>query len=386
MSRSEQHWITVGAIVLTGLFLAELLTDYTPVKAGALFLLLAWLPLLVLHELGHALAARWLGWEVQEMVIGFGKELYRFRAFGTLVRIRVVPVEGYVLPNPRDLKHARLKSALIYLSGPGIELLLVLGLWLWLGSALTSPSDAYGVIALQSLALGALMGAGFNLLPYASGNGMSDGLGALVSLFGTDELFRHRLSSLDVRDVRRQLYLERWERAQELLDEARAKYPNDELLSGLQAVHLAATGRSTEAFELLESLGHPNEKPPLVRHDLLLSAAWVVLLCGDRSLLHDAQQACERALIDADASVRANTMLGRVLLERGQPQAALVPLLRAYQQTLEADDETQLLAYLILAARQSNQPELAARFATVLRPERLGQSLRARLDLSSEPA
>jgi hypothetical protein len=286
MNKGERRAVAAAALILTGLFSAELLSHYTPVKASMLFVLLFWGPLLVLHEAAHALTARWLGWGVQEVVIGFGKELYRFRIGQTLVRIRMVPVEGYILPNPKSLERARLKSALIYLAGPGSELLLTVLLWIALGERLTSPTDDYALIAAQSLALAALMGAGFNLLPYASGSGVSDGLGAIVSLLAGDDVFKHRLSMHHVKAARRWLYLELWDRALAAIDVGLEQHPGDEQLLGLRAVAIAGSGDQSKAIELLESLGHPNDKPMALRHELLLDAAWVVLVSNDHSLVH----------------------------------------------------------------------------------------------------
>jgi len=378
MNRNERRAVATIALILVSLFTAELLSHYTPVKASMLFVLLFWGPLLVLHEAAHALVARWLGWGVQEVVIGFGKELYRFRIGSTLVRIRMVPIEGYILPNPKSLERARLKSALIYLAGPGSELLLTLLLWVMLGDKLTARTDDYSLIAVQSLALASLMGAGFNLLPYASGSGVSDGLGAIVSLLAGDDVFKHRLSMHHVKAARRWLYLELWDRALAEIDAGLEQHPGDEQLVGLRAVAIAGQGEPERAIELLESLGHPNDKPMALRHELLLDAAWVVLVSNDHSLIHDAQQACERALLDAEDSVRANLMLGRTLLERGQYEPAFDALMHGYRQTVEAEEEPQFLAYLGISARGMQRSDYAERFLSALDPAAIGPTLRQR--------
>lgn len=379
MTRGERRVVGSIALGLCGLFVLELLYNYTPVKASVLWVVVFWVPLLVLHELGHALAARWVGWNVQEITIGFGKDLFRFRYRGTLIRLRAAPLEGYVLPNPRDTKQARLKSAFIYLAGPGVELALALGCWLWFGDALTTRTDDPAMIAIQSLTLAALLGAGFNLLPYSSGSGVSDGLGAILSLFANEELFRQRLSLQYVRAARSALYLEQWERALGVIEDGLARHPADDQLLGLRAVAIAGAGEEQRALDMLEELGHPNDKPPELRHELLLDAAWVVLVSNDQTLLHDAEQACERALGDVPDSVRGNLMLGRVLLERGQASAALQILLRAYRRATEPDEEAQLLAHLTLAARQLDQTDTAERFLSALNPDTIGPRLRARV-------
>src|SRR5690606_17260025 len=230
MTQPEQRTVVVVSLILGGLFAAEMFSNFTPAKVSIALVVVFWVPLLVLHEVAHAAAARWVGWSVQEMVIGFGKELYRFRFGETLVRIKLLPLEGYVLPNPTTLHNARLKQAFIYLAGPGVELLLVIALWLLLGKDLLASDGGYGLIALQSLALAALLGAGFNLLPYASGSGVSDGLGAILSLFAPDELFTHRLVMVHVRQARRALLREQWPQAAAAIEEGLARHPGNEQL------------------------------------------------------------------------------------------------------------------------------------------------------------
>ncbi|MGI6364548.1 MAG: RIP metalloprotease RseP [Bacillota bacterium] len=52
--------------------------------------------IILVHELGHFLAARRVGIEVEEFSIGFGPKLAGFSAAGTQFSIRVIPMGGYV--------------------------------------------------------------------------------------------------------------------------------------------------------------------------------------------------------------------------------------------------------------------------------------------------
>jgi len=131
VSSGERTFVVVISLAFVGLIAADLAQSFSPNKLGALFVLLFWVPLLVLHELAHALAARWLGWHVSEIVIGFGRELLRFRIGETQLRLRAMPLEGYVVPSPVKIGRARLEQALIYAAGPfsqGLVLLGVVGL------------------------------------------------------------------------------------------------------------------------------------------------------------------------------------------------------------------------------------------------------------------
>lgn len=65
--------------VVLGLFVAEICHDYQPVKLSALLVVLFWVPLIALHEAGHAVVASLLNWYVGQVVIGMGRLLTSFR-------------------------------------------------------------------------------------------------------------------------------------------------------------------------------------------------------------------------------------------------------------------------------------------------------------------
>ena len=147
----EKWMSTIVAGIFIGLVFAELLTDYQPRKLGAIFLLLAWIPLLFLHEAGHAIVARLCGWNVERVVLGFGHRMKKFSIGKTVVDIRAVPIEGFVLPVPTNLRRPRLKSALIYAAGPLFEALLLGFIVLIVRSdRLLISTDDVGMIALQA--------------------------------------------------------------------------------------------------------------------------------------------------------------------------------------------------------------------------------------------
>src|SRR5688572_16153726 len=89
-SRGERLWLALFGAGFLGLIAADLAQGFSVRRLSVLFVLVAWVPLLALHELGHALGARAVGWHVTEVVIGFGRELLRFRIGATRVRIRAV--------------------------------------------------------------------------------------------------------------------------------------------------------------------------------------------------------------------------------------------------------------------------------------------------------
>lgn len=343
--------IAVGLIVLgfVALVVGDLARDFSQAKLSVLFVLAFWGPLLILHELGHALTARLMGWHVTEIVIGFGRELLRFRVGGTRVRLRALPVEGYVVPSPSSTRHARAKQAAIYFGGPLSELLLLVCIGQYLGWEGPRTTDSVGRIALHSLAVTAGLGVVMTLFPYRSGGNPSDGLGILLSFFASEESFRQRLCWPFLSEGQRLLLREQLEPARRTLEAGLAQYPDEPRLRGLLAVCEAATGRAEQGFEALEALGGPDGHPSAIRADLLADAAWAVLFSGDAALLPDAQRAMQRALEEYPGEPHYLILLGRIHLERGRPEEAYEALMTAYKHTRDADQEAQCVAYLALA-------------------------------------
>lgn len=192
----------LGLLVVLGFFFAlfiaaDLAMEFTVAKLSAPFFLIAWVLLLLIHEAGHALMARLLGWRVERVSIGLGRVRGQTRCLGVPVEFRTIPLSGYVVSRPNNLKLPRVKQFLIYAAGPGIELmaaalcLVVVG-----GEALFAPSADPGLIALQAFSLAAAIGAGLNLIPLShrveGGVAWSDGLGMILCWTLKDEIFRER--------------------------------------------------------------------------------------------------------------------------------------------------------------------------------------------------
>lgn len=189
-TRAEKLFI----LIISGLFLfmmtMEMLSNYQPRKLSMLLFVLFWVPLLFLHEFGHALMAKFCGWQVKRTVIGFGGIMHTSRLFGAPMEIRMIPLEGFVSIAPLNMHWVRLKHALIYFAGPGIELLVFFGIMAFLGTdQIFAQHNNYAQIALQSLAFAALVGAVINLIPLGirteAGNSPNDGLGILLCLISS---------------------------------------------------------------------------------------------------------------------------------------------------------------------------------------------------------
>jgi hypothetical protein len=201
---TQSEWWLAGVVLVgvVGLFAAEVCHDYTPVKLSALLVILFWMPLLVLHEAGHALVAHLLGWHVGQIVIGMGKTIGRFRIGTVDIGIRLIPIEGFVRCLPTKLRLPQLECALIFFAGPGVGLAVALIILSAVGpDDLLSASEDYGLIVWQSLALAATSQAILNLIPIAvrnlEGEMVSDGLGIILSLLRPTSYYAAMMGASD---------------------------------------------------------------------------------------------------------------------------------------------------------------------------------------------
>ena len=133
-TRGELITLAAFASLFLLLMILEILNNYTPPKLAALFFLLWWMPLVFVHECGHAIMAKLLGWDIQRTVIGFGRTIYQGQLFNAPFELRMFPIEGFVQFEPRSTYEAGWKHALTYFAGPGIELLLFFVLLAFFGA------------------------------------------------------------------------------------------------------------------------------------------------------------------------------------------------------------------------------------------------------------
>ncbi|MES2705061.1 MAG: hypothetical protein V4726_00515 [Verrucomicrobiota bacterium] len=70
----EKLFTAVFLLLFLGMMAAVVFEDYSPQKLSVVFVLLWFVLLLAVHELGHAAAARLCGWGLRGIVIGSGGE------------------------------------------------------------------------------------------------------------------------------------------------------------------------------------------------------------------------------------------------------------------------------------------------------------------------
>lgn len=100
--------------------------------------------MIIVHELGHHLVAKWFGVRVEIFSVGFGRRLFGKVWHGTDYRLSVLPFGGYVKMAGMDaveskiesrtddpgefLNHPRWQRVLIAVAGPAMNILLAIGI------------------------------------------------------------------------------------------------------------------------------------------------------------------------------------------------------------------------------------------------------------------
>jgi len=314
--------------------------------------------LLAIHELGHASVARLLGWRVTDMVVGYGRELVRFRVGATLVRIQLAPIGGYVIPSPRNMSLPRLKSALIFAAGPGAEVLVVLAL-LAFDSQLFSGEEDVQRVALRAVAYVVGISLFFNLVPLPLVGGVNDGLGVILSLFLSPRSFRARMLAPELMEATRCLIVEETQEAREILVEARKLHGDDSRLVALSATVAAADGRHTEAQAMLEEADARAREEALENPESRDSSspyafrAWTFLNLGDEGLRTFALRDARHAFEASGGDVLPSVLYGRALLALGRNRAAYAALMTGFKRARVSEDEGLCAAYLALAAHRA---------------------------------
>jgi len=124
--------------------------------------------LILVHELGHFLAARWVGIPVRRFSIGFGPKVWGIRRGRTEYWISAVPIGGYVMLDLQDQQaYFRIplgKRLVFFLGGPLANLVLPVPLFAVL-NVLGGNVSLYGVFVAPVIQTGETLAALLAAIP-----------------------------------------------------------------------------------------------------------------------------------------------------------------------------------------------------------------------------
>ena len=368
----EKTGVGAAAILFGGLMTASLAENFSPEKLSAVFFLVFWAIMLAVHELGHALAAWMIGWRVRQIVIGFGPALFRGLVNGTEVRVNLVAVSGFVVPDPQSRDRFRLKNAFVYAAGPGAEFLLLGALILAFGwDSVFGPSKELPFVALKTLAWVIILGGGFNLLPFTADGMATDGLGICLSPFLKDADIEARLAHHDCEQIEEALWNGQVDKAARICRDGLDRHPDNPRLM-LLSVEIQAAREGVEAGQeeidsLLARTDYRTERPAWWTARLWLLRAEIELQASEPNSM-TIDQALKRAESHGVSPVEWMIAKGAALIDRGLYEPGGNLLANAYRRLGENDKQAdgKILAWLAIASRHVGDNNAASRFLGAL--------------------
>ena len=118
----------IGLLVAAGILLFAI----NPSSSTAIFyleislFLILMAPLIVMHELAHALVAGLVGLRIFGIVMGMGRPVWQGKFLGMDWVINILPISGVTMVGARPVPHIRSKLFLIHLAGPAAHILVAL--------------------------------------------------------------------------------------------------------------------------------------------------------------------------------------------------------------------------------------------------------------------
>jgi tetratricopeptide (TPR) repeat protein len=337
----EVRRTSIGSLVMAAFAIALAVAATTTLGAGnagwvvvnfALLGLISWLVTIV-HEAGHATAARLMGLDVYRVVLGLGRPLGTIAIGGAPVDIHAVPTGGLTYADIRDEPRARLKRIVIIAAGPLVDLTILWAAIRFGGDAMLAERFTGGPAPLKALILASGISLLGNVLPLRAfahpGATANDGAQLLHLIlmrpFPAGEL--ERLSAIQ----RAQFLIDHSQNteAEAFARSALDRYPGDPyLLVALSAAllnqHRWREGRET----LLEVLKQP-ELEKRIEAVVSNNLAWADLHLLDPSLVDEARTHAANAYRLLPWQAFVSSTYGCVEAFHGDPQAALVALNRS---------------------------------------------------------
>ncbi|MDF1812767.1 MAG: site-2 protease family protein [Verrucomicrobiales bacterium] len=347
ISGEFKNLLWIPANLIFGLLLVDLFEN---AAAGWLLLNLALFQVSLLltifpHEMCHALAARWMGYRVFRILIGYGKSLYSGKLFGFRFDLNSVPCGGMVIACPVDGGNFRLKSFLFAASGPFANLLLCVlvipfigaeNYWNW-GEFTTGPVPAKAFLLANLFVL--LVNLWPMKVPTPFGDMDSDGRRILEAIF-TNNIVRKReiLATRYIVEAAEAAEAKKAVLAMEWVNQGLEKFPEEFHLLNWKAVLML----DKDPEKARESFLHLHEQlkdsdPPLQKCFIYNNIAYANYRLDRADLLDEADRYSEQAisLIGWLAPIRSTR--GSILTELGRIEEAL-PLLQSAMNSSETSD------------------------------------------------
>ena len=344
----QNPWSIIGR-VLTTLFLVDV------------FLVLSIVP----HELGHAIVGRLAGWRVFVVMVGIGKQLFKFRLFGILFSFHWLPVAGITQAAPVNSRWFRLKRFCVYLAGPMVNAAIA-------GFLLLIWRDAWHQWGFMGLPRAArlcvwanLWVMAYNLWPHRSKTLKLDTDGKqLLKTFSkkkedVEELLamRYALEAM----LRRDEYKDS-AGAFDWCSQGLALFPRNVHLLNMSGILCLDGGNYSRAREIFLQLLPGQSTPNGTRYMILNNLAYADALIGTPELLPEADAYSQEAYAGAPWAVHIIGTRGTVLVAMGRLEAGIKLLQDSFDKTWTPRSKAENACHLAIAYARLGRNEEGGKY------------------------
>jgi tetratricopeptide (TPR) repeat protein len=302
-----------------------------------------WLILLTfVHESGHALVGRALGFKVFWVSIGYGRQIFEWHIFGVSLRVNLIPLGGMTVSAPRTQSGIRLRLWLATFAGPATHLILLATCYLVLGPGFFRDrifsTDLFSRLALVETFIFAnaflLL---VNLFSKGSGNTAgfmySDGYQLLKIPFLKEEEIEELRNALVGLEALDHMRAGNTERAITLYEDALKANPTSYILRHDLAIARLTQGDYEHARNEFIDLLNWRESSQIEKRILIFNnIAWTDAVLGKDEFLAEADQYSEQAIKFAPKVAGFMGTRGAVLVRTGRPDDGIRMLRTAFWQ------------------------------------------------------
>lgn len=319
-------------------------------------------PLIAVHEAGHAFAARGVGFDVVQVVLGLGRRLWTGSVTGIRVVVNAVPILGYTLAGTLERRRLRRRFFVYALGGVAVNGVLLLAGLAMISATPVRGSSVYWICVLYVFtALNGAMLVG-NLIPHRVGGTLglvSDGL----------LLIRAAFANSNTQDSWVRGYIAgRWLVCRELRDHAgglrwSAKglelFPEAWELANLRAITLLDIGDPAGARTIFAELLARTDLKPVEQIMLKNNMAFSEFLIDDSAHFAEADALSKEALAAIPWQPTFKSTRGAVLVALDRAAEAVPLLKEAFEDEVDPVNRGSVASVLAMAHARLGEPERA---------------------------
>ena len=304
------------------------------------------------HEFGHAFAARWLGFRVFRVYVGYGRTLFTRNLFGFRTEFRSIPLGGFTLATPTDALWFRSRQLVFIFAGPLANLLLLAFTLVFVPvhELLDFERIMHHAALGQVLFYTNLVILVQNLWPRTFnspiGQLANDGKLLWQTLFAKNDAIdnfmvaRFALEAMTCHEKHQNAAALVW------IEQGLERYPENFLLLNWRGILLLELRQYEAARDCFIKLLDRPDNPPSTRALMLNNVAYVDALLGGRERLAEADRYSQEAMSLIGWMPAVKGTRGTTLLESGKIEDALVLLREAMEHADNSSGKAQNACFI----------------------------------------